>query len=79
MTNQPCDIETYSRLLGTAYDAAADPAHWRTFLEGLADVLNAKSGLFRLLSGPVWKLAIGERATDHEAALDWFGHGRAST
>lgn len=47
---RPCkDIDTFSRLVDSVYDAAHDPECWRDFLQGLAEVLNAKSGLFRVI------------------------------
>lgn len=43
------DIDTFSRLVDSVYDATHDPECWRDFLQGLAGVLNAKSGLFRVV------------------------------
>lgn len=43
------DIETFSALVESVYDAATDPAYWEVFLRGLAHALNGKSGMFRVI------------------------------
>lgn len=43
------DLRTYSRLVEHVYDSAFDGRAWEDFLSGLAQALNAKSGLFRVV------------------------------
>ncbi|MFA9459816.1 helix-turn-helix transcriptional regulator [Thiohalorhabdus sp. Cl-TMA] len=42
-------IDTFSTLLEAVYESALDPGQWRIFLRGLAEALNAKSGMFRVI------------------------------
>lgn len=46
---RPNDVERFSSLVESVYDAARDPECWRDFLQGLAEALNAKSGVFRVI------------------------------
>ncbi|MDQ2068624.1 helix-turn-helix transcriptional regulator [Natronospira bacteriovora] len=43
------DIDVFSRLVESVYTAASDPSHWQRFLIDLADTLNAKSGIIRVI------------------------------
>ena len=43
------DIQLFSGLVESVYDAALSPEYWSYFLQGLARVLNAKSGMFRVI------------------------------
>lgn len=43
------DLDVFSSLLDSVYDAAVDPDHWRDFLVGLCATLDAKSGMFRVV------------------------------
>ncbi len=43
------DLDVFSGLLEAVYGSATDPDQWRVFLAGLADVLDAKSGMFRVI------------------------------
>lgn len=43
------DLDHFSALVESIYDAAQDPQHWSTFLSGLCRALNAKSGMFRVI------------------------------
>jgi DNA-binding CsgD family transcriptional regulator/PAS domain-containing protein len=49
MAGNRIDLDTFSTLLEAIYDTATDPDQWRVFLQGLARVLNAKSGMFRVI------------------------------
>jgi len=46
---RPNEIDTFSSLVESVYDAAREPDCWRDFLQGLAAALNAKSGIFRVV------------------------------
>lgn len=48
-TSRIHDVDHFSTLIDSVYAAAADPAHWSVFLEGLAKTLSAKSGMFRVV------------------------------
>ncbi|HKJ88937.1 MAG TPA: helix-turn-helix transcriptional regulator [Gammaproteobacteria bacterium] len=43
------DPDQFSCLLESVYESATNPDHWRVFLHGLAEALNAKSGMFRVI------------------------------
>lgn len=43
------DFDNFSLLLESVYESATDPDQWRVFLEGLANTLDAKSGMFRVI------------------------------
>jgi len=49
MQQQQPDTEVFSRLVESVYDSATDPVHWEVFLRGLAQALNGKSGMFRVI------------------------------
>lgn len=49
MSSRSPDINIFSSLVEAVYDSATDPDHWEVFLRGLAQALNGKSGMFRVI------------------------------
>lgn len=56
----PFDTEAVSRLIGSIYDAALDPALWRSVLPALADALGAERGVLGFVTPARGSTAVTE-------------------